>query len=104
MISNRKKSKQSAYLLSEFATYLLPMINNINFNKNSKDLQHTMRKDIDKIIIKTDKSCNHYYVDAELSYKAIKAVATELKIEDIIPKLTKHQTFVTIKEHGDNFL
>lgn len=122
-LSSPKKTLPCKKLLLEFEKELFTRINNIKFNN---DLQHRMRKDIDKII-KSDKTGKHYYIDAKLHYKTVnteinkfykkaaenwektincdaKTIVTKLKIDDRLPKLHKQQTFIMIKDYKENLI
>lgn len=77
----------------------------------------------DKITVKSDKTGNLYYIDAQLCYNSLntfytiaavdcenknlsphaKPIVTELRIDKRVSKLHKQNKFVRVKDHKENF-
>ena len=118
--------------MHKFEEVVLLLIKNLKFRKVSSHFQKSLQEDIeainqyDKALIFADKSMNLYEVDKEKygklmkdnitkSYKKTgrnvendinkeaKEIAEKLKVSDRMEHLANQQSFITLKDHKDNF-
>ena len=118
--------------MEKFEDDLLGMIKNIKFRIVNDEFQRTLRKDIrtinnsPKAFISADKTANMYELDKvqydkllhdsitstykkadEEVFDAIneeaKGIATKLDIEDRMECMAKQHSFITLKDHKENF-
>ena len=119
-------------LLKDFETDLLKIIQNIQFRITSSEFLSTLKQDADrikklkKLFVSADKTQNFYEVDRD-TYKKIlmnnitntyqkadislptkinkdaKRISKKFSIEQKIDIMPQQQSFITIKDHKENF-
>ena len=118
--------------LKRFKEDMCSIIQNISFTKHTNDFQRKLKTDIRdirsfaKVFVPVDKSTSFYQMSAD-SYKRLhqisinksykkcnagikseidseaKTIASSLNLSDIIEKLAEKDSFITLKDHIENF-
>ena len=119
--------------LKSFQDGIANMAKNLKFKKVTNNFQKTLKDDLksikrgDEIIVPADKTRNHYKMNKDM-YKSFlnnnitkdykksdvntidditkddKVVATKLEIEDRVYCTSKRETFITLKDHKQNYM
>ena len=127
-----KKTPPQISEMVSFEKDLFNLIDNINYRQVSDTFQSQLKEDVkkinssDKVFVKADKTRNMYTLDKDNYCKLLKdnitqkykvanqnivrdieiktdVIADKLNIEDRINKPTNNPSFVTIKDHKENF-
>jgi hypothetical protein len=132
---NTRKTPPVINELKEFEEKMINAIQNVEFESTStpSNFQKTLNKDIarckkeSKVIVKADKTNNHYKMDVKeynqllknnvtKTYKKshdnqvksinkeAKDIAIKLKLEGRIEIMAEKEAFITLKDHKDNFV